>query len=184
MRVRKKLMRGEKNLARGRGGGLFEGEVRKRMSWKVDDWCFNGGYFFCQRKHNSLFTSCLSSFAVLSSVTKLNTHTGEKLFVWFRSTFTGHESKHSCLQEEKITHLKWYPSLKLRLFHFVYTGAARRLPPLVLFQMLPGRLQHLLFSCSYQGETCNVKLCSTSRKEGCILFLWLQKRLALDLTND
>ena len=46
-------------------------------------------------------TSCLSSFAALSSVTKLNTHTGEKLFVWFRSTFTGHESKHSCLHEEK-----------------------------------------------------------------------------------
>ena len=68
------------------------------------------------------------TLAALSSVTKLNTHTGEKLFVWFRSTFTGHESKHSCLLEEKITHLKWYPSLKLIMFHFFYTGAARRLP--------------------------------------------------------
>ena len=52
------------------------------------------------------------------------------------------------------------------------------MPPchLVLFQMPPGRLQHLLFSWSYPGETCNVKLCSTSSKEGCILFLQMQKQ--------
>ena len=99
----------------------------------------------------------MSGFAALSPVTKANIHVSMK---------------------KTITHLKWYPSLKLRLFHFVYTGDARRLPPLVLFQMLPGtgRLQHLLFSCSYPGETCNVKLCSTSSKEGCILFLQMQKQ--------
>ena len=38
MRVRKKLMRGEKNLARGRGGGLFEGrseEKNELKSWRL-----------------------------------------------------------------------------------------------------------------------------------------------------
>ena len=32
---------------------------------RVDDRCFNGGYYyFCQRGHNSLFTRCLSGFAL------------------------------------------------------------------------------------------------------------------------
>ena len=96
---------------------------------KIDDWCFNGGYlYFCQRKYKSLFTRCLSGFALLWSVTKLNIHhTGKKLFVWFRVTLIGLEVKHSYLQEEKITPLKWYPSLKLRMFHLYHTGAAKRL---------------------------------------------------------
>ena len=106
-------------------GDCLKGEVRKKMSWKVDDWCFNGGYF-CQRKHNSLFTSCLSSFAVLSSVTKLNTHTGENLFVWFRSTFTGHESKHSCLHEEKNHPFEMVPFLETdNVPHFLYWGCKK-----------------------------------------------------------
>ena len=57
-------------------------------------------------------------FTVLSSVMKSNTHVSRK---------------------KKVTHLKWYPSLKLRMFHIYYTGAATRLPwgKSFLCQLLP-----------------------------------------------
>ena len=73
-------------------------------------------------------------------VTKLNTrHTGEKLFFWFRPTLFVAKSKTHVFREEKITHLKWYPSLKPRSSTFTLPGLQQDCYKVnyFLFQLLP-----------------------------------------------
>ena len=41
----------------------------------------------------------------------------KKCLFGFEVTFTGLEAEHSFLQEEKVTHLKRYPSLEQRMLH-------------------------------------------------------------------
>ena len=69
------------------------------------------------------FTIYVSMKGSLTSVNENKTLSLHNVFVWLCSTYIGHEAKHSCLQEEKVTHLKWYPSLKLlNVPHLLYWG--------------------------------------------------------------
>ena len=73
-------------------------------------------------------------------VAKLNTrHTGEKLFFWFRPTLFVTKSKTHVFREENITHLKWYPSLKLRSSTFTLPGLQQDCYKVnyFLYQLLP-----------------------------------------------
>ena len=81
------------------------------------------GMFFASRKGTIIKDKttlpskgvCLA-LTLLSLVTKVTSWRKKCLF-GFKVTFTGLEAKHSFLQEEKVTHLKRYPSLKQRMFH-------------------------------------------------------------------
>ena len=58
-------------------------------------------------------------------------------------------------RKKKVTHLKWYPSLKLRMVHIYYTGAAARQPwgKSFLCQLIPLFHSHsdLNFSSGYHN---------------------------------
>ena len=58
-------------------------------------------------------------------------------------------------RKKKVTHLKWYPSLKLRMVHIYYTGAATRQPwgKSFLCQLIPLFHSHsdLNFSSGYHN---------------------------------
>ena len=78
--------------------------------------------YVCQRKQNSPFPRCLSGFAVLNRSQSQTLIMEKKTVCLISQYLIGHEVKHSSLQEEKITHLKYkIPFLETQIVpHLLY----------------------------------------------------------------